>query len=79
MATLPVRAIPGVGSRLESQLTQFGVRVVADLRAHRKIDLVRAFGERSGNDHSTHGELEPVIGHPEANMNLERMSCLILE
>ncbi|CAD7698187.1 unnamed protein product [Ostreobium quekettii] len=45
---LAVRAIPGVGHKLEAQLTEMGMRVVEDLRKMNETDLIRCFGDRTG-------------------------------
>lgn len=47
-ATLPVRAIPGVGPVTESKLTSIGMHTVADLRRASPEELVRELGKASG-------------------------------
>ncbi|KAK9904793.1 hypothetical protein WJX75_002708 [Coccomyxa subellipsoidea] len=49
VAPLPARTIPGVGYKLEAELTATGVSTVNDLRAFSKASLVSSFGERVGS------------------------------
>ena len=48
VATLPVRAIPGVGYKLEKELARMGVQTANDLRGVPRAALLRELGERTG-------------------------------
>ncbi|EFN52390.1 hypothetical protein CHLNCDRAFT_138846 [Chlorella variabilis] len=48
VAPLPVRALPGVGYKMEQALTAAGLATAADLRALTRHQLMQRFGERSG-------------------------------
>ncbi|KAL4422612.1 hypothetical protein ABPG75_008809 [Micractinium tetrahymenae] len=48
VAPLPVRALPGVGYKLEGELTGMGITTALQLRALPRAQLVQRFGERTG-------------------------------
>lgn len=48
VAPLAVRALPGVGHKLEGELAAIGVATAAQLRPFPRPELVRRFGERTG-------------------------------
>ncbi|BDA49872.1 DNA polymerase iota at N-terminal half [Coccomyxa sp. Obi] len=49
VAPLPVRTIPGVGYKLEAELTAIGISTANDIRALSKTALVNSFGDRVGS------------------------------